>query len=202
MKLIVVTSPTFFVEEDKIITQLFEEGLDILHIRKPDTDIVYLVRLLRLIPEKFHSKIVIHQHFEMRNEYNLLGIHLSKHYPQEPKGYKGHKSRSCHSIVDLIEQKPLHNYVFMSPVFENINDSLHYKTYTAEELRLARKEKIIDTKVMALGGINKENILTIKDMGFGGAVVLNDIWNHFDEHNDRDLKNAVNHFIELKELSD
>lgn len=28
MKLIVVTTPTFFVEEDKIITALFEEGLD------------------------------------------------------------------------------------------------------------------------------------------------------------------------------
>ena len=26
MKLIVVTTPTFFVEEDKIITALFEEG--------------------------------------------------------------------------------------------------------------------------------------------------------------------------------
>ena len=34
MKLIVVTAPTFFVEEDKIITALFEEGLDILHLRK------------------------------------------------------------------------------------------------------------------------------------------------------------------------
>lgn len=29
MKLIVVTTPTFFVEEDKIITALFEEGLDL-----------------------------------------------------------------------------------------------------------------------------------------------------------------------------
>ena len=37
MKLIVVTAPTFFVEEDKIITALFEEGLDILHLRKPET---------------------------------------------------------------------------------------------------------------------------------------------------------------------
>ena len=29
MKLIVVTTPTFFVEEDKIITALFEEGLQL-----------------------------------------------------------------------------------------------------------------------------------------------------------------------------
>ena len=41
MKLIVVTAPTFFVEEDKIITALFEEGLDILHLRKPETPAMY-----------------------------------------------------------------------------------------------------------------------------------------------------------------
>ena len=30
MKLAVITKPTFFVEEDKIITRLFDEGLDFL----------------------------------------------------------------------------------------------------------------------------------------------------------------------------
>lgn len=51
MKLIVVTPPTFFVEEDQIITALFEEGLDILHLRKPETPAMYSERLLTLIPE-------------------------------------------------------------------------------------------------------------------------------------------------------
>ena len=51
MKLIVVTAPTFFVEEDKIITALFEEGLDILHLRKPETPAMYSERLLTLIPQ-------------------------------------------------------------------------------------------------------------------------------------------------------
>ena len=58
MKLIVVTAPTFFVEEDKIITALFEEGLDILHLRKPETPAMYSERLLTLIPEKYHRRIV------------------------------------------------------------------------------------------------------------------------------------------------
>ena len=55
MKLIVVTTPTFFVEEDKIITALFEEGLDILHLRKPETPAMYSERLLTLIPEKYQE---------------------------------------------------------------------------------------------------------------------------------------------------
>ena len=37
MKLILLTCPEFFVEEDKILTTLFEEGLDILHFRKPNS---------------------------------------------------------------------------------------------------------------------------------------------------------------------
>ena len=59
MKLIVVTTPTFFVEEDKIITALFEEGLDILHLRKPETPAMYSERLLTLIPEKYHRRITL-----------------------------------------------------------------------------------------------------------------------------------------------
>lgn len=56
MKLIVVTAPTFFVEEDKIITALFEEGLDILHLRKPENSLpMYSERLLTLIPAKYHK---------------------------------------------------------------------------------------------------------------------------------------------------
>ena len=41
MKLILVTSPNYFVEEDKIVTALFEEGLDILHLYKNDTAPIY-----------------------------------------------------------------------------------------------------------------------------------------------------------------
>lgn len=55
MKLILITTPTYFVEEDKIITTLFDEGLDILHLRKPDTAPVYAERLLTLIPENTTS---------------------------------------------------------------------------------------------------------------------------------------------------
>ena len=69
MKLILITTPTYFVEEDKIITTLFDEGLDILHLRKPDTAPVYAERLLTLIPEKYHKRIVVHDDFYLKEEY-------------------------------------------------------------------------------------------------------------------------------------
>lgn len=41
MKLVIQTLPTFFVEEDKILTALFDEGMDILHINKPNSEPLY-----------------------------------------------------------------------------------------------------------------------------------------------------------------
>ena len=79
MKLIVVTTPTFFVEEDKIITALFEEGLDILHLRKPETPAMYSERLLTLIPEKYHRRIVTHEHFYLKEEFRnwkIIGLYF------------------------------------------------------------------------------------------------------------------------------
>ena len=49
MKLILMTQPTFFVEEDKILTSLFDEGLDNLHLYKPASEPIYSERLLTLL---------------------------------------------------------------------------------------------------------------------------------------------------------
>ena len=53
MKLIVMTRAAFFVEEDKILTTLFEAGLDHLHLYKPETEPIYSERLLTLLDEDF-----------------------------------------------------------------------------------------------------------------------------------------------------
>ena len=169
MKLIVVTAPTFFVEEDKIITALFEEGLDILHLRKPETPAMYSERLLTLIPEKYHRRIVTHEHFYLKEEFDLMGIHLNTRNPHEPHDYSEHVIYPCHSVEEVKSKKHFYDYVFMSPVYDCISKEGILSGYTPEELRAAGKERIIDTKVMALGGITPDNILEIKDFGFGGS---------------------------------
>ena len=202
MKLIVITKPTFFIEEDKIITALFEEGLDILHLRKPETAAMYSERLLTLIPEKYHRYIVTHEHFYLKEEFGLMGIHLNARNSQEPKGFSGHVSCSCHSIEEVKAKKRYYDYVFMSPIFDSISKKDYNSAYTPVELRQAAKEGIIDKNVMALGGINPDNILQIKDYGFGGAVILGDLWNKFDDCKDQDYHRIVQHFIKLKEMAD
>ncbi|RGM44359.1 MULTISPECIES: thiamine phosphate synthase [Bacteroides] len=202
MKLIVVTAPTFFVEEDKIITALFEEGLDILHLRKPETPAMYAERLLTLIPEKYHRRIVTHEHFYLKEEFDLMGIHLNSRNPKEPHDYSGHVSCTCHSIEELNNKKHFYDYLFMSPIYDCITKEGILSGYTPEELRQAGKDKIIDSKVMALGGITPENILEVKDFGFGGAVILGNLWNKFNACTDRDYLEVIRHFKKLKKMAD
>ena len=164
MKLIVVTAPTFFVEEDKIITALFEEGLDILHLRKPETPAMYSERLLTLIPEKYHRRIVTHEHFYLKEEFDLMGIHLNTRNPHEPHDYSGHVSYTCHSVEEVKSKKHFYDYIFMSPVYDCISKEGILSGYTPEELRAAGKERIIDTKAMTLVsmiyGINLMSVQT------------------------------------------
>ena len=101
MKLVIMTQPTFFVEEDKILTALFEEGMDYLHLCKPGASPMYSERLLSLLPEMSYGKITVHDHYYLKNEYGLAGIHLDGETQEPPKDYKGKYSRTCHDIATL-----------------------------------------------------------------------------------------------------
>lgn len=202
MKLILITPPTYFVEENKIITDLFEEGLDILHLRKPDTAPMFAERLLTLIPEHYHKRIVVHGHFYLKEEYRLKGIHLNSRNPNLPEGYKGHISCSCHSLEEVKNRKKQCDYVFLSPVFDSISKKNYHANYTPEEIRKAHKAGIIDKKVIALGGIDVNNIAEVKNYGFGGAAILGALWDRFDARSDRDYKQLIEHFKKLKKLAD
>lgn len=197
MKLIVVTTPTFFVEEDQILTALFEEGLDILHLRKPETPAMYSERLLTLIPQKYHKRIVTHEHFYLQEEFGLLGIHLNRRNPSEPHDYSGHVSCTCRTLQELDNKKHFYDYLFLSPVFDSVSHPRPI-TFTVEELREGRHRGVIDTKVMALGGVRLENIPLIRDLGFGGAVIMGDLWNKFNACTDRDYRGIIEYFKLLK----
>lgn len=202
MNLLLMTTPYFFVEEHRILTALFDEGLDILHLRKPETEPVYSERLLSLLPESYRKRIVVHDHFYLKNEYRLKGIHLSHRNPQLPVGYKGHISCSCHTIEEVVQHKKSCNYVLLTPVFD-VNATPESPTeFTPELLKEYAKQKFIDKKVMAMGGIDLENIRDVKSYGFGGAVLLGAIWNRFDPRRTQDFKELIYHFRKLRKAAE
>ena len=198
MKLILLTCPEFFVEEDKILTTLFEEGLDILHLRKPNSEPVYCERLLSLMPEQYRNKIVVHDHFYLRDEFGLMGIHLSKRHPQAPASYNGPVTRTCYDLQSTAEQKPQCEYVLLRNIFDSISESENKASFTPDELRAAARQGIIDHRVIAEGGVALNNIEQVREWGFGGVAIRGDLWNHFDVHSQRDYKELIAHFRRLR----
>lgn len=201
MKLILLSTADFFVEEDTIINALFEEGLDVLHLRKPNTEPVYSERLLTLLPQQWHSRIVVHEHFYLKDEFNLKGIHLNKANPTPPQNYKGHISRSCHSIDELRQMRPDFDYLFLSPVFDSITYPERKRAFDDETLHAAVRAGLIDRKVMAAGGVNSETLPRLIDYGFGGAVILGDLWTRFNIHSGLDYKEVIAHFRKLRKAA-
>ena len=198
MKLVVMTRPTFFVEEDKILTSLFDEGLDNLHLYKPDSSPMYSERLLTLLHEEYYNKITVHDNFYLKEEYKLKGIHLNDEVTPAPKGYKGRISRTCTHLNMLKEAKRNADYVFLKYIFDSQTEPNQKATFTLDELKEASRRGLIDRHVYALGGMNMENIKIAKDLGFGGIVISGDLWNRFNIHQELDYQALIDHFGKLR----
>lgn len=155
---------------------MFESGLERLHLRKPDCAVEEYRQLLEAIPSCYHDRIVIHEHFDLLKEYNLAGVHLNRRNPEKPSWWKGHVSRSCHTFEEVNECKHLYDYVSLSPIFDSISKQGYTSAFIQEEIRCAQAKGIIDSKVLALGGITYENMQDAMRMGFGGVMILGDAW--------------------------
>ena len=198
MKLVIMTKSTFFVEEDKILSSLFDEGLDNLHLFKPGSSPMYSERLLTLLPEDYYRKITVHDHYYLKQEYDLAGIHIDDPSAPVPEGYKGKYSRTCTDLAQLKDMKKKSQYVFLKNIFDCIEFKEEKSSFTLNQLELAAKEGLIDKKVYALGGMSLENIKVAKALGFGGVVICGDLWNRFDIHNEKDYKEVITHFEKLR----
>ena len=198
MKLIVMTQPTFFVEEDKIIASLFDEGLDALHLYKPGSSPMYSERLLTLLDEDICSKITVHGNFYLKEEYKLRGIHIDDATTPPPRGYRGHISRTCTQLDNLKETKKNADYVFLKYIFDSQTEPDQRACFTESELKEASRHGVIDKHVYALGGMNLETIRQAKELGFGGVVISGDLWNRFNIHQELDYQELIDHFKKLR----
>ena len=182
--IIVITRPDFFADEAERIVGLFDRGnVDLVHIRKPldgmsgRENLRDMENLIRALPTGLYDRFVVHDNFELAVRYGLRGVHLNRRNPQAPDGWKGTVSISCHSLAELTEcRKHDYTYMSLSPIFDSISKQGYRSAFTREQLEVARDEGIIDTRVMALGGVTFERVSEVERMGFGGSMILGDAW--------------------------
>lgn len=101
--IVIITPPRTLPDEEHIVNKLFESGLHLLHLRKPGADRDTLERYIRGIRPRFRERVVLHDHFELAEEYGLRGIHLKYN---EARTFTGrdrltHVSVSCHSFEEI-----------------------------------------------------------------------------------------------------
>ena len=176
--IIVITRPDFFEGEAAKIAQLLQSGrADLVHIRKPRASQSEVEQLLFSIPSELYSRLVLHDHHSLAIKYGLRGVHLNSRNPEPPAGWSGAVSISCHTLSELSEcrRKP-YAYMSLSPIFDSISKRGYRSAFSADDIAAARSQGLIDERVMALGGITFDIITEIKEMGFGGAMILGDAW--------------------------
>lgn len=181
---IIITLPHFFEGEAEKIVSFLEDGTaDIVHIRKPgatEEDVERLIQqILAAVPDEsssVNSRLVIHDHHRLAVKYAFHGIHLNSRFPSAPEGWHGSISRSCHSLEEVKAWKDRCNYLSLSPIFDSISKKGYMSAFSEEEIRRAFQEGIIDEKVVALGGVTFDKLDKVKEMGFGGAMILGDAW--------------------------
>lgn len=185
--LIVITLPTFFKNEAEAIVAQFEQrSIDYLHLRKPAAEEKDVEELLLQIPSQYYPRIVLHDFHALAMKYGVGGIHLTGRHPDAPVGWTGRISTSCHSIEELARRKQegyIQNgerrpfaYLSLSPIFDSISKQGYHAAFTDKDLEEAHRQGIIDSGVLALGGVSFDRIEEVLRMGFGGAMILGDAW--------------------------
>jgi len=170
--IILISNPAPIKDEHEIIRQIFDEGLEVFHLRKKEYPESKLRAFIENIPAKYREKIVLHSHYHLATEYGLKGIHVSPAF--SGKIPYGTLSVSFHTVDEIRKIGIPFDYGFLSPVFDSISKEGYQSRFSLDEVKQFlehRKEKII-----ALGGIDEDKIETVKNLGFSGIALLGAIW--------------------------
>ena len=185
MQLIVITPDSEIKDEAGLVNGLFANGLQRLHIRKPQFTTADYRNYIASLDPKYHTHIVLHGGFELMNEFVLGGIHLNsmlRHYREALADdlHPSQISTSFHSWQEIRDNEFEYGYVFISPVFDSISKKGYKAEIAINGATEIKREFAVSNKycpaLIGLGGVGKEQIDLLRQNGFDGAALLGAIW--------------------------
>ena len=184
--LIVISYPTAITDEATIINALFDEGLEIFHMRKPQADAGELRGLLEKINPTYHHRIALHQHHEIAADYGIKRWHFTEanrnKINEEPliqlKMANHILSTSIHHVEAFKGLPFSFDYTFFGPVLNSISKQGYISSLSADFIFPVEGNY---PKVVAIGGIDATNIHQVKLMQFKAIALLGAIWQKPDE---------------------
>lgn len=176
MKIIAITTPKIISDDGYIIRGLLDNGVDIVHLRKPESTIDECRVLLSNLGDEYRARIVVHDYPELYYEFSLRGVHINKNIGTLPDGYDGLRTRSCHSLEEVVRYKDECDYLFLSPIFDSISKAGYHSAFDECSLRQASISGVIDSRVIALGGVTFNKIDYLRNLNFGGVAMSGAIY--------------------------
>jgi thiamine-phosphate pyrophosphorylase len=186
MELLIISPSKTTDNEIKVVKELFENGLGTFHLRKPKQSTKELRDYIKQIPDYFHNRIVIHSHHNLAREFNLKGIHLTKHHLKQKwrlwlnlnlGGLRNKNlviTQSKTTLASLYEPSEYKiNYVLLRPVFDPLTNSLQSGFHVAGLKSAMEKVKF---KIMVGGGLNINTVRLAIELGIDGLVLGSTIW--------------------------
>lgn len=198
MNIVVYTLPYAVSNEAEKINNLFEEGLDELHLRKCRFSIKDTEAFLKQINPAYLNKVVLHMHYSLASKYKVKGIHVSSSFFDGFFGlFRKNAINPALKIYTTVSKSkeidkltfPFH-HVLLGPLFKRFSSDHYTKNFNSFELN----KILLKTKqsVFALGGIELDNVSNIENFKFDALVLQSSIWKS------DDYLNAFNAFAYKK----
>lgn len=179
--IILFTTPDFSNNESLLLNRMLEEPTLRVHLRKPDSTVTEFEQLLQNIDSVYHSRVVIHQHHQLAETYNLSGIHYTeRHRLQEPLATNA-VSTSFHQLETAVTAYESYRYFFCSPVFPSISKAGYS---TTENWNISTETQAFREKAVALGGVDRTRLNEVRERGFQHIAVLGAVWQDLDPVNE------------------
>ena len=175
--MILISSPRLRKGEAGDLEEMFDLGLERLHLRKPDHSAKEVSKILDKLPEKYIRSIVLHRLPELLKDYPLAGYHLSS--SEKSFALKGSCSRSFHTLPKLEAEGQKLDYGFFGPVYNSISKDGYGPKVPVESLRNYFSSDQ-GFPVYALGGIRRNKVRLLLDLGFSGVALLGAVWGRKD----------------------
>lgn len=177
--IVVVSDTRIFAGEHDDVNQLFDEGLQLFHLRKYENTESEIADLLQQIKPHYWQRIALHQFHHMASAFGIQRLHFPETECKKwsvndlntlrAKGYC--LSASVHSVEEYNNLPDCFEYTFLSPVFDSISKK-DYKAGSFEWDQL----KGSATRLIALGGIHPGNCAAALEMGFDGVALKGSLW--------------------------
>lgn len=211
--IILIAPENDITNEIEILHELFQEGLQYYHLRKPLKSYDEHCEYLNAINTKYHNRIVTHYFHELVNVFDLKGIHFYESKRREildanqkikdktclmesyAESLNIQSSILCNKSVSSSFHEPEaletcevdFDYHLLSPVFSSISK----QGYKGREFDVNH----IDKQIIGMGGVTTKNLNEFTKLGFKGVGVLGGIWES--QNPITDFKLMQNYFTKL-----